>query len=214
MTAEQIEEKLEINIDCVDELREDLQANPMVEIVAGPPLSFKYKPRHKLRNREDLEELLLEQGFWEEEELKDSYKGVLEDIQALKDMNRVICVTNTATKQTILFPRKMDPSLQLSKVLCNLWHKEVKVPKSAADLRLRMAQDFHLKSLGEKVEEEERKRKRGEELEEEENKKKRKRRNGNVKIHNIHVEGVDFSKDYQDDSGNAVTLGAKSTNQL
>jgi DNA-binding transcriptional ArsR family regulator len=132
LTLAELSEKIEVNLEAEPRIVSWLQTAERVLYEAG---RYSYKPQHEIRDREQLLQFLRRTpegtGF---NDIKDSYRTVGEDVQALKEAGRIYVVFNHDLQQEVMYP--VDEGLEhlrLDDDLVQLW-RSTKVPVNATEL--------------------------------------------------------------------------------
>ncbi|KAL3150968.1 hypothetical protein ABBQ32_000711 [Trebouxia sp. C0010 RCD-2024] len=129
-TPEQLREATQHDVTGNEELYKQVRSNPKIHLTADG--KYEYKPEHELRNADELLTLLLRhpQGMLAGQ-IKDAYKGILDDVKKLKDDGKVWCIFNAERKEEVFFPRDSKPQVAISQDLVDFWHN-IKVPEDPA----------------------------------------------------------------------------------
>mmetsp|Transcript_8566 Transcript_8566/g.15479 ORF Transcript_8566/g.15479 Transcript_8566/m.15479 type:complete len:268 (-) Transcript_8566:192-995(-) len=122
LSSDDIKAKCGIDIYSDSGLMAALQNHDRLELVNG---FWSYKAKHKAQNKDELAKLMLRypEGL-RVLELKDSYKGVMEDLTTLKQDGRVYIIQNLDDpSQDVIFP--CDPKLILTvdEDVVQLWNE-------------------------------------------------------------------------------------------
>jgi len=120
MTADDIKTKCGIDIRADGELLAALQNSEKLELVNG---FWTYKATHKAANKAELAKLMLKypEGL-KVLEVKDSYKGVADDLTALKQEGRIYVIQNLDNPdQDVIFPCDEKLRLSVDEDVVQLW---------------------------------------------------------------------------------------------
>lgn len=130
LTAEQLREAVQHDIEGNTDLYNQLQNNPKIRI--NPEGKYEYKPEHELRNMHEVLALISRhpKGLLLKR-VKDAYKGVGDDVKKLKEDKKVWCIHNTQEKDDVLFPQDPKPLISLNQDLVDFWHS-TQVPEDPA----------------------------------------------------------------------------------
>eukprot|EP01026_Neomeris_dumetosa_P065069 TRINITY_DN6232_c0_g1_i1.p1 TRINITY_DN6232_c0_g1~~TRINITY_DN6232_c0_g1_i1.p1 ORF type:complete len:313 (+),score=71.45 TRINITY_DN6232_c0_g1_i1:161-1099(+) len=110
LTLEEIDDKLNFDIQGDEALQQALVDTGRIELTDGV---YKFKAKYQISDKFELLELLrqyLNVGL-PAEDLKDSYKNVMSDIEELKQSRDLYAIWSTEIKGMMLYPQ--DPALKL-----------------------------------------------------------------------------------------------------
>lgn len=199
-TRDEILDKVKVAEKTQDKLFTNLRDN--VKIVYNPlgasgKGTYAYKIQFgKVKSIEDMISTLKEDKYKlkgiDINDLKDAYKGSVEDLNQLQKERKVMIIKNTDTKSDVVFYLEPTNAPILSDSVKNLWTSLAgSMPRADdmdADLEKMGLKPF--KSIKWAQDDENLKRKR--EMEEEENSKKKKRQRKNAKKTNTHLDDADM----------------------
>lgn len=138
-----INESLGMDLEADTDLYAALRDNVKVEFQDG---RFKYKPTHAIMDKEDLLHFLKRHPTGiSSADIKDSYKGILEDCRQLKEDGKVYMIHNIETDVDIIFPDDERFShIKVDQDIVDLY-RQLDLPTNPVDLQSALS-DANIKS--------------------------------------------------------------------